>query len=129
MKSNQLDFIHYTEIIFFWVKHNEYEYVLLFSEFYDVKTETSIRWKVLFDKQCPLAQDKKSGNKNKSIGMAANVFSQNGYMYNKYLLFLFLIQGRTHCLRFSFLLYVLDSVTNSLQQLLTIPSVCYVCHL
>ena len=52
--------------------------------------------------------------------MTANVFSQNGYMYNEYLLFLFLIQGRTHCLRFSFLLHVLGSVTNSLQQLLTI---------
>ena len=61
--------------------------------------------------------------------MAAKVFSQNGYMYNEYLLSLFLIQGRTHCLRFSFLLYVLNSVTDSLQQLLTIPSVCYVCHL
>ena len=32
------------------------EYVLLFSEFHDVKTETSISWKELFDKHCPLVQ-------------------------------------------------------------------------
>ena len=32
--------------------------------------------------------------------MAANVFLRNGYMHNKHLLSLFLIQGRTHCLRF-----------------------------
>ena len=32
--------------------------------------------------------------------MAANVCLQNGYMHNKHLLSLFLIQGRTHYLRF-----------------------------
>ena len=41
------------------------------------------------------------------------------------LLSLFLIQGRTHCLLF-LLLYVLGSVANPFQQLLTVPSVnCY----
>ena len=43
------------------------------------------------------------------------------------LLSLFLIHGCIHCLFFSFLLYVLCSVTNP-QQLLTIPIVyCYLC--
>ena len=31
------------------------EYVLLFSEFHDVKTETSMSCKELFDKQSPIA--------------------------------------------------------------------------
>ena len=34
-------------------------YVILFSEFHVVKTETN---KELFDKQCPLLQYRKSGN-------------------------------------------------------------------
>ena len=37
------------------------EYVLLFSEFYDVKTETSMTSKELFDKHCPLVQYRESG--------------------------------------------------------------------
>ena len=32
------------------------EYVLLFSEFHDIKTETSMSCKELFDKQCLLVQ-------------------------------------------------------------------------
>ena len=54
--------------------------------------------------------------------MAANAFLQNRYIYHEHLLSLFLIQGRTHCLRF-LLLYVLESVTNPLQQLVF----CYLC--
>ena len=38
------------------------DYVLLFFKFYDVKTETSMSCKELFDKQCPLVQYLKSGN-------------------------------------------------------------------
>ena len=38
------------------------EYVLLFFEFHDVKTETSPSFKEHFDKQCPLVQYIKSGN-------------------------------------------------------------------
>ena len=61
--------------------------------------------------------------------MAANAFLQNGCNCHEHLLSLFLIQGRTHCLRF-LLLYLLESVTNPLQQLVTIPSifVTYVRH-
>ena len=33
-----------------------------FSEFYDVKTETSMSWKELFDKQCLLVQYRSCGN-------------------------------------------------------------------
>ena len=32
--------------------------------------------------------------------MAANVFLQNGYIYNERLLSFFLTQGRNHCLNF-----------------------------
>ena len=35
------------------------EYVLLFSEFDDVKTEANMSCKELFDKQCPLVQYRK----------------------------------------------------------------------
>ena len=34
----------------------------LFSEFHDLKTETSMRWKEPFERQCPLLQYRKSGN-------------------------------------------------------------------
>ena len=54
-------------------------------------------------------------------------FCENDYMHNEHLLCHFLTEGRTYCL-LSFLLYVLGSVTNPLQQLLSIPSVCcYLC--
>ena len=64
IKSNQFDFIHYTEIIF--LSKTQWsltcaEYVLLFSEFHDVKTETCMRFKELFDGQCPLLQCRNSG--------------------------------------------------------------------
>ena len=52
--------------LFFQVKHNEAvtcaEHFLLFSEFHDVKTETCMNYKELFDKQYPFVQYKKSRN-------------------------------------------------------------------
>ena len=39
------------------------EYVLWFSEFHDVKTEVSMSYKQLFDKQCPIVKSRKRGNK------------------------------------------------------------------
>ena len=79
-----------------------------------------------------------------SIGMAANGFSLiffqkfssfvnlRSFMieYNMLLYYLFFfIQGRTHCLRFLFsFIYVLGSVTNHPNKLLTILSICcYLC--
>ena len=38
------------------------EYVHLFPEFHDVKTEASMSCKKRFDKLCRLAQHRKSGN-------------------------------------------------------------------
>ena len=51
--SNQFDFIHYTKIIFLSKPQwglTFVEYALLFSEFHDVKTETSMSCEELFDK-------------------------------------------------------------------------------
>ena len=52
MKSNQFDFIHYTEITF--LSKTQYsltcaEYVVLFSVFHDVRTKTSMSCQELFD--------------------------------------------------------------------------------
>ena len=49
-----------TQKLFFLIKTQSslacVEYVLLLSEFHDVKKETSMSCKELFDKQCPLLQ-------------------------------------------------------------------------
>ena len=42
--------------------HTCAEYVILFSEFHYVETETSMSGKELFNKQCPLVQYRKGGN-------------------------------------------------------------------
>ena len=55
-------FIHYTEIIF--LNKTQWsltcaEYVVLFSELHDEKTERSMSCKELFNKQCPFIQYRK----------------------------------------------------------------------
>ena len=116
------------------------EYVLLFSEFHDLKTEASMSCKELSDKHCPLVQYRKTGNIilwNTILYFNITVLSKISFTCQPEIIYdriicsfaISLSYPRTHPLSLFLFSFICSWLSKKpLQQLLTIPSVCcYLC--